>query len=201
MAFMGIVLGIYARVALAQGMFAELGFGPGSALDSELGMPLLLRTVLPAGLMGLVMAAYFSAILSTADSCLMAASGSVVGDFIRPQDEKKSLRLSQIATLVLGVVALLLAMSFENVLSLMLYSYSFMVSGLLVPLLGALFFHRRDPIAAMVAMMAGGITTVVFSIKPLFPIPFGLDANVMGILVSAILFFAISSKSTSIQSV
>ncbi|MCI5071536.1 sodium:solute symporter family protein [bacterium] len=196
MAFMGIILGIYSRVALAQGMFTELGFAAGSMIDSELGMPLLLRTVLPSGLMGLVLAAYFSAILSTADSCLMAASGSVVSDFVKPKDEKKSLRFSQIATLVIGALSLLLAGIFENVLSLMLYSYSFMVSGLLIPLIGALFFNRRDPTAATLAMILGGGTTILFSLAPPFPVPFGLDANFMGIMLAAVLFFSISKKST-----
>lgn len=198
MAFMGIILGIYSRVALEQGMFTELGFVPGTEIDSELGMPLLLRTVLPNGLMGLVLAAYFSAILSTADSCLMAASGSVVSDFIKAKDAKKSLRLSQMATFCIGLLSLLLASIFENVLSLMLYSYSFMVSGLLVPLIGALFFKRKDPTAATLAMILGGATTVWFSLKASFPVPFGLDANFMGILVSAVLFFSVSKK-TKVQ--
>jgi SSS family solute:Na+ symporter len=33
-------------------------------------------------LMGLMLSSYFSAILSTADSCLMAASGNIVTDII-----------------------------------------------------------------------------------------------------------------------
>lgn len=194
MAFMGTLLGLYARVALEQGMFAQWGYVPGSELDSELGMPLLLRTVLPVGFMGLVLAAYFSAILSTADSCLMAASGSVVTDFVKPKNEKTSLRTSQIATLLIGIFALMIANTFENVLSLMLYSYAFMVSGLLIPLLGALFFNRRNPLAAGLAMFFGGSTTVLFSVSPPFPVPFGLDANFMGIALSGIIFFLFPKK-------
>jgi SSS family solute:Na+ symporter len=37
---------------------------------------------LPCWLMGLMLSSYFSAILSTADSCLMAASGNIVTDII-----------------------------------------------------------------------------------------------------------------------
>ena len=82
MAMMGVSLGLLARVAADQGLFAELGVLNVASIDAETGLPMLLRTVLPVGLMGIVMSAYFSAILSTADSCLMASSGNVVSDII-----------------------------------------------------------------------------------------------------------------------
>jgi Na+/proline symporter len=48
-----------------------LATGKDSAgIDTEICLPMLIRTVLPAGLMGLMMSTYFSAILSTADKCL-----------------------------------------------------------------------------------------------------------------------------------
>ncbi|MEZ4918857.1 MAG: hypothetical protein R2792_07080 [Saprospiraceae bacterium] len=71
MAFMGVLLGLFARVAVAQGMFVSDGFPTAGSMDSELGLPLLLRHVLPAGLTGLMLSAYFSAIMSTADGCLL----------------------------------------------------------------------------------------------------------------------------------
>ncbi|MBC7197019.1 MAG: sodium:solute symporter family protein, partial [Deferribacterales bacterium] len=80
MAFMGVTLGLLGRVAFEQGMFTELGYAPGSLIDEEIGLPLLLTHIFPVGLMGLLMSAYFSAIMSTADSCLMAASGNFVTD-------------------------------------------------------------------------------------------------------------------------
>lgn len=191
MAFMGVVLGLYARVAYESGMFASIGYGPGSVLDNELGMPLLLKMVLPTGVIGIVLAAYFSAIMSTADSCLMAASGSFVTDFLKLKDPKSNLRVSQICTLALGVVALVLATMFENVLSLMLYSYSFMVSGLLVPLIGAVFFRVTDSRSALFSMIIGGSITLWFSLAPPFPVPFGLDANIMGLLSSLFVFLLV----------
>ena len=132
MAFMGVGLGLLARVAADQGMFAHLGAQAVGQVDPETGLPMLLRTVMPVGLMGLILAAYFSAILSTADSCLMASSGNVVSDILAralgwdPSDARM-LRWSQLATLVLGILALLLASQMSSVLDLMLYSYAFLV--------------------------------------------------------------------------
>ncbi|EMR04801.1 sodium:solute symporter family protein [Cesiribacter andamanensis] len=197
MALMGVSLGLLSRVAAEQGMFAYMGLADAGALDAEQGLPLLLRTVLPVGLMGLMMSAYFSAILSTADSCLMAASGNVVTDLIgnlRKQalSEKGVLRLSQWITLGIGVLALGLASFMHNVLSLMLYSYAFMVSGLLVPLVAALFFGSRHGQAAFWAMLVGGSLTVVLTVLAI-PLPYSLDANLFGLLGSLITYCSIST--------
>jgi len=53
MAFMGIVLGLFARVAYEQNMFSEIGYASGMTIDAELGLPLLLRSILPVGYFGL----------------------------------------------------------------------------------------------------------------------------------------------------
>lgn len=196
MAFMGVLLGLFAKVAFEQGMFTSLGYAPGSDIDAELGLPLFLRSILPVGLMGLMMVAYFSAIMSTADSCLMAASGNLTNDILdkKEADQNKglgqSIRFSQIVTLAIGILAILLATMMNEVLELMLYSYAFMVSGLFVPVLGMLFVKNPSPFAAIVAMIGGGLTTLTLLVLSA-PIPFGLDANIVGISVSAISFVTV----------
>ncbi|MGF1671653.1 MAG: sodium:solute symporter [Balneolaceae bacterium] len=196
MAFMGVLLGLFARVAADQGMFDYLGAADISDTDPETGLPMLLRTVLPTGFLGVMMAAYFSAILSTADSCLMASSGNVVSDIIGRFKEFNPessgfLKLSQVATLIIGALALLLAGMMENVLDLMLYSYAFMVSGLLVPVVGALYWKRSTPAGAMAAMIIGGGTTITLQIAGL-TLPYELDPNVFGISASLISFMVVS---------
>ncbi len=196
MAFMGVMLGLFGRVAAEQGMFTNLGFSSARTMDPELGLPLLLRQILPIGLMGVMMSAYFSAVLSTADSCLMAASGNVFTDILLryfPSLEKhpKVLVFTQILTLLLGGFAILLAASMENVLELMLYSYAFMVSGLFVPLIAAMFFKQNNWKAALASMLSGGCTTVILtSFK--FKLPFDLDANIFGICMSLLVFVFVS---------
>lgn len=193
MAFMGITLGLLGRVAFEQGMFTEFGYAPGSAIDPEIGLPLLLTHIFPIGLMGLLMSSYFSAIMSTADSCLMAASGNFTTDILRlSKQNTKSIRYSQLATLVIGILAIFLATKMQNVLDLMLYSYAFMVSGLFVPVLGFLFLKKPSAKAAMYSMLLGGGTTLALILTEV-ALPFGLDANFFGITVSAITFIMIQS--------
>ncbi|MEK6478766.1 sodium:solute symporter family protein [Catalinimonas sp. 4WD22] len=198
MAFMGVALGLLAKVGADQGMFDYLGAENVSATDPETGLPMLLRTVLPVGLMGLVMSAYFSAVLSTADSCLMAASGNIVSDllcriFNINEEGKSFLLISQVTTFILGVLAVGLAWKMTNVLNLMLYSYAFLVSGLLVPVLGALFWKRGNSTAAFFSMITGGCVTVGLSLAiPEEQMPWGLDGNVFGIFCAVLIFVILS---------
>ena len=187
MAFMGVALGLFSRVAFEQGMFSSIGYAPGTEMDAELGLPLLLRSILPIGLMGLMMSAYFSAIMSTADSCLMAASGNLTTDIFGYFKKSISIKNSQTITFLIGGLAILLATMMQNVLELMLYSYAFMVSGLLVPVLGTLVLKKPSSTAAFYAMISGGLTTLILIILEV-KLPFGLDANFFGITLSALVF-------------
>ena len=186
MAFMGVVLGIFARAAFEM----ELISFPNGIVDPELGLPLLLRTALPVGVTGVILAAYFSAIMSTADSCLMAASGNFISDFLGQlirMSPKKQLRMSQWSTLLLGGIAIFIGMHMRNVLELMLLSYAFMVSGLFVPIIMALSGRSRSAPAAIASMLGGGISAMALVYYEV-EIWGGLDANAVGLAISALLF-------------
>lgn len=190
MAFMGVTLGVLARVAFEQGLLV----GAEEGMDPEMGLPILLSTVLPVGLMGLMMSAYFSAVLSTADSCLMAASGNlstdIFGRWLKNKPQHLVMRFSQMFTMAIGIIALGIALQMTNVLDLMLYSYAFMVSGLLIPILGGLFWNLRSPSAALASMLVGGGLTVFLSF--LTPLPLDLDPNFFGLLGSFGVFLLIN---------
>jgi SSS family solute:Na+ symporter len=187
MAFIGVILGMLSRVAVENGVIPHATIGN---IDPEMGLPLLLKTILPVGFLGIVLSAYFSAIMSTADSCLMASSGNILTDVFGKHNHKHSLRYSQLLTMAVGALALLLALKMENVLELMLLSYAFMVSGLIVPVLAALFTKNPDSRAALFSMITGGTTTtlLVLSGKEL---PWGLDANIFGIAFSLIIYIIV----------
>jgi len=187
MAFIGVILGMFARVAMENQLLP--GYNAAN-LDAEMGLPVLLKTILPVGFMGIVLSAYFSAIMSTADSCLMAASGNILTDVLRKHNSKNSLRFSQVLTLIIGTIALLLALKMTSVLELMLHSYSFMVSGMIVPVLAALFTKRPSSAAAFFSMITGGTVTITLLILNK-KLPLGLDPNIFGILASLIIYVVV----------
>jgi SSS family solute:Na+ symporter len=130
--------------------------------------------------------------MSTADSCLMASSGNFVNDLLqrlikRQLSDKAAIRISQLATLIIGVVAVVLAGSFQTVLDGILYAYAFMVAGLFIPTLGAYFWGGRSPAGARMGMLAGGILTLLLIIWDI-PLRFDLDPAFYGIVASLIGF-------------
>lgn len=193
MAFLGVALGMMARVAFPES-------------DPEMALPRLLGHVLPIGISGFVLASYFSAVMSTADSCLIASSGNLTNDiwmkiFTKHKSAKFIILLSQVATLVLGIFAYIMANSFTSVLSVVLHAYGFMVSGLLIPTLVAYFSKKTDETAAIISMIGGGSFTLIAIFFNL-DMPFGLDSTVFGILLSAILYplaYTIRSKQLKIS--
>lgn len=188
MAFTGVFLGMCARV-----VFPEA--------ESEMALPMLIKEMLPIGVTGIVVASYFSAIMSTADSCLMASSGNFVNDVIERYlchniSAKALMRISMLATLVIGVLAIVIASRFTKVLDAILYAYSFMVSGLFIPTLGAYFWKRASCIGALGGMLSGGGLTLLLLTKcvalPEQVAKIGLDPSLYGILLSAVVFVALS---------
>jgi solute:Na+ symporter, SSS family len=179
MAFAGVILG----------MIAKLYFPDA---DAEMAMPMMLGKVLPIGIQGIVIAAYFSAIMSTADSCLLASSGNVVNDIIERNMSKKLshkqlVRLSQVVTLLIGILTIVVARSFQNVLDVILHAYSLMVSGLFVPAMAAYFSPRTNSNAAFGSMIGGGGLTLILIFSK-FEMPFGLDPSIWGLTLSFLIY-------------
>ena len=195
MAFMGVILGLFSRIAFESGMFEEVS-GNIADFDPEKGLPMLLNEILPIGLMGLILSAYFSAILSTADSCLMASSGNlqtdILGRFFSKKTDNYNLKGSQLITLLIGAFAILIAFSMTQVLDLMLTAYAFMVSGLLIPVIMGLFSKNPSASAALASMIIGGSTTVILILTET-EIPFKLDENIIGLSASLITYLLIDN--------
>lgn len=189
MAFSGVFLGMCARVVFPDA-------------EPEMALPMLIRDILPAGITGIIIAAYFSAIMSTADSCMIASSGNFTGDIIKTfmrnegRSEIRTVRMSMLVTLVIGTLAVVLAARFNTVLNAILYTYSFMVSGLFIPTLGAFFWEKGTSTGALFSMVGGGSLTLLMMTGilslPESLISLNLDATVYGIFFSFLLYSSLS---------
>ena len=107
--------------------------------------------------------------------------------FTKNKSEKIIIRISQVVTLIIGLLALLLASSFQSVLDIILHAYAFMVAGLFVPTLFAYFSDKRDSMAAFISILGGGFSTIYFIMSDI-NLPFGLDASIPGIIISGFLY-------------
>ena len=153
--------------------------------DPELATPMIIMQLLPAGIAGLVIAAYIAAVMSSADSCLMGPVAIFTNDiykrYIKPNSSELHLvRVARYATLILGILAIVTAYLIPNVLDLILYAYTFGSAGIFFPMLGLLFWKKTTAKGAFWSMLLGGSSAVIYSIVGE---PFGFAASYLGWII------------------
>ena len=164
------MVGLYARM-----LMPELA-------DPELATPLMIMTLLPAGTAGFVIAAYMAAVMSSADSCLIGPVAIFTNDIYRKRinpaaTNQQLLKVARLVTLVLGVLAIVIAYLVPRVLDLILYAYTFGAAGLFFPMLGLLFWPRTTATGAFWSIALGGSSAIVWT---LMGEPGGFAASYLG---------------------
>jgi SSS family solute:Na+ symporter len=166
------------------GLFARI-LAPELA-DAELATPTMILTLLPAGITGIVIAAYIAAVMSSADSCLIGPVSIFTNDIyrkiLRPgAGEGELMRVARSLTIVLGLLAIGIAYMTPNVLDLILYAYTFGAAGLFFPMLGLLFWRRTTADGAFWSMMLGGGSAIIWTLAGE---PWGFSSSYAGWLVA-----------------
>lgn len=149
---------LYAIVPVVMGMIARVQF-PALA-SQELALPTLLMQGVPPAIGSLGLAAVFSAEISAADAVLFMLTTSVARDlyarFIQASaDEARQLLVARVTAVLLGGVAVMLAMTAESVIGALSIFYTLMGVGLFVPMLAGLFIPRATTAGALAATLTG----------------------------------------------
>jgi len=150
----------------------------------------LITTLLPTGLLGIVLAGFFAAIMSSADTVLLVTSMTVVHDiyqkiFRKELSPEKMLRMSRWATVTLGVIGLAVALFVFNIVHLSIEAVSFYVA-LLPAVVFGFYWRKATSTAALWSIILGFFTIVAF----LFIDP--IQAFIPGLIVSFITFFVVN---------
>ncbi|UVJ45311.1 sodium:solute symporter [Pseudomonas sp. LS1212] len=133
----------------------------------------IVKATLPDGIRGLVIAAALAAMMSTASAGLLAASTVLTEDLLPKLrgGKQSSLAINRLFTLLTGIAVLGIALVVNDVISALTLAYNLLVGGMLVPLIGAIFWKRATTAAAITSMALGFVTALVFMFKD------GLEAN------------------------
>ena len=133
----------------------------------------MIKGQLPEGIRGLLMAAALAAMMSTASAGLLAASTTLTEDLLPKLrgGKQSSLGVSRLFTLITGLVVLGIALAVNDVISALTLAYNLLVGGMLIPLIGAIFWKRATTAGAIASMSLGFATALFFMFKD------GLDAN------------------------
>src|SRR3989344_1432612 len=150
----------------------------------------LMTLILPVGLYGLVLAGFFAAVMSSADTVLLITSMTLVHDIYRKgmnkqMSEEETLKLSRRVTFILGIIALIVALIIFNIVHLAIEAISFYV--VLTPsIIFGFYWKRANTKAAVWSIIIGliGVTAFLF-IDP-------VQAFIPGIVLSFITYVLVA---------
>ncbi|RJP26545.1 MAG: sodium:solute symporter family protein [Candidatus Omnitrophota bacterium] len=166
-------------------------------LNPNLAMPYVIQTTLPIGLRGIVIAGVISIVMSSADSFLNGAASGFINDIIKPLRHKPltdstELNLAKLANFVVGISAIVFAISIESILDILLYAYNFWAPIILVPLAAVLLEFKTTKAGFYAGAFAGICGTLFW--KQLLGSPAGIDGLVIGVLCNLICFVIVNNS-------
>ncbi|MBW0435310.1 Na+:solute symporter [Leptospira yasudae] len=139
--------------------------------DREMGYPILMKLILPSGVLGIVFASLMAAFMSTADTHINWGASYLVNDFylrfIHPTASDKTLvRVSRIAVVLMSVIAILVATQIQSIASAWKFLLAF-ASGMGLPQILRWVWWRTNAWTEL----SGMITALVLSmiLYPMFP--------------------------------
>ena len=133
----------------------------------DLTIPTMVTQLLPPLVGGIIIAAVLGAMMSTIDSILLLAGSLVVeniyGSFRKELDPKKGLKIARYVTLVIGVLALLVAIKPPAaILWIVTMAFSLMASAFTFPFLLGLWWPGATKEGGITAMIGGAISCVIW---------------------------------------
>ncbi|TGL73845.1 sodium:solute symporter family protein [Leptospira yasudae] len=139
--------------------------------DREMGYPILMKLILPSGVLGIVFASLMAAFMSTADTHINWGASYLVNDFylrfIHPTASDKTLvRVSRIAVVLMSIIAILVATQIQSIASAWKFLLAF-ASGMGLPQILRWVWWRTNAWTEL----SGMITALVLSmiLYPMFP--------------------------------
>ncbi|QVQ54495.1 sodium/proline symporter [Spiractinospora alimapuensis] len=163
---------------------------------SDAASTILASEVLPPIVGALLMTAVVLAVVSTVDSVLLVAGPAISYDLyyslLRPDTpEHTRTRINRIVTLVIGALPLLITLQELDIVQFVVLSYAgLLASTITAPVLLGLYWRRATKVGAMVSMISGFLTCLVWYliggpfVDPAVP---GVAAGFIGMIVGSML--------------
>ncbi|MBW2026338.1 MAG: hypothetical protein JRI90_13325, partial [Deltaproteobacteria bacterium] len=146
-------------------LFGLLARAKFHGIPADAALPKVLAACIPTGLKGLVAVGFLSAIMSSADTCLISASTILALNVFRPVyggNTGQYLKVTRWGVVLLGTISWLIASQEQGIISSLLLGYTVFVGGIVMPILGTFFQERLriTPKAAFWAVIIGGGTAI-----------------------------------------
>jgi len=153
------------------GIGAALYFGTGA--DATAGMPKFLAEILPVGMLGLLLAGMFAAMMSTDSGYLLAWASTIVQDLVGPLGrsplfDSERIRWTRTAILVIGGLMLIFGIWYqlkETAFRYLLDVTTIYYAGGLAVLVCGLYWKRATTIGAYCAFACGALLPLAYVIE------------------------------------
>lgn len=147
---------------------------------------------LPPGLLGIVFAAVAAAIMSTASGTLLASSTLIAKDILKDHffaniTDRQFLLLSRVTTLVIGIIAIIVALWIQELLVAIDVAYALLAGAIFIPILFGLFWKRATAKAAFWSILISSLVVLgslaVEGLSSSNPILYGIVANMIVMII------------------
>ena len=161
--------------------------------SADYAIPVMVASILPAGLTGLTFAGLLSVMMSSADTCILVSTQAIVNDIwrtLKPEmTDKEELKLSRWATVVISIFALVVALFFTNAYDALMFAWTFYAASMGLPCLAALFWKKATSPGILAGMIAGFVGSVGWK---LLGEPLSLGSTIVGVACCAVALVAVS---------
>lgn len=167
--------------------------------DPEYILPELALKYLHPGGIALFVGALLSALMSSADSALLAPA-SVMGEniarhFNQNLTGEQVLKISRWSVPIFGALSLIIALYFKNVYDLMVNSWAVLLVSLFVPLTAGIYWKKANSTAAVASLVVGMASWIVLAnIQEIYP------SDLIATALAAITLFATTQITAKSQS-
>jgi solute:Na+ symporter, SSS family len=150
----------------------------------------IVKTVMPVGVLGLVLAAALAAVMSTASAALIASSTVVANDlYPRVRPVRNRVLVNRMFTLLIGAAVIALALALNNVVGALTVAYDLLTGALFVPVVAAFFWRGGTGRAAAASIVVSSVVTVaLMATRGLY----SNDPIIFGLLTSLVVFVGAS---------
>jgi SSS family transporter len=145
------------------------------ATNADTAYLVFVQAVMPAGMVGLLMAAMFAATMSSMDSGLNRNAGIFIRNFYSPilrksqASEKELMLASRLATLAMGIIIIAIGLFISSLKHLSLFDIVLNIGALigfpmLIPVLLGMWIRNTPDWSGWATLLVGGVVSYVFGI-------------------------------------
>lgn len=167
-----------------------------NGINGEMTIPLVIATMFPPVVKGLLIAALIALVISTADSFLLLLGTTAANDvygILRPKtDSKKQLMLCRIFTVIGGLIALYFAINGGSIFNIMRTGGAAYGAGMFVPLVCACYWKKATTLGVNAGMLVGCFTTLVWNLT--LKAATGINGVILGAALCLVVVVVVSLR-------